>query len=551
MVERAWGISKKFGGLPLARRKALGVAAALALWAFFLWRAILVFGPSTDVNNIAFNSDSAIPVLMSNDERPLTIFNLYYYGADRWGAWPFVLTQLARRATGYRWTDQSLFVMQTLWLFVGALVFASLGGRDRWAALVAYLFALCLHTESRLQIFELSQLYAWQTGALLCGWYGLRRLFESYARPVGERSALKSAAWLSLVFASSFLAVWSSQASALFLFSLLSLEALRARVKGREQEERASRRALKPYLLSFAAVAAAVACELLQKWNYHRHALKHYGQDFATHFKFDSGHLAENFAAQFAHLTKLSWWPLYLLPTLGLLALVCCFAYAFLTRRTGLLGKLRSALAEDTLILAAGAYAIAAVNFTLTFLVDHVRLNDYGDRFLTLTNLFGPASGLLTIFLLVKFAAAPSRLAGCARPAFLLVLTILLAFKFPAQSRSTEYELNREAALTLAQRAPRGLLMGGYWETYVFAGLQPENTLTAVPVEGQEVRMPWTKAEVRRAGQIVVAYRRAEPWAAVAPAERLEQYGNSLRLVDAKWYETPWFIFALYHNETQ
>jgi hypothetical protein len=75
--------------------------------------------------------------------------------------------------------------------------------------------------------------------------------------------------------------------------------------------------------------------------------------------------------------------------------------------------------------------------------------------------------------------------------------------------------------------------------------------MTAVPFEGQELRMPWTKGEVRRATQIVVAYRRAEPWAAVAPAGRLEQYGSSLRLVDAKWYETPWFIFALYRNETQ
>ncbi len=38
-----------------------------------------------------------------------------------------------------------------------------------------------------------------------------------------------------------------------------------------------------------------------------------------------------------------------------------------------------------TAMAALGAYAIAALNFTLAVLVDHVRLNDYDSRYLTLT----------------------------------------------------------------------------------------------------------------------------------------------------------------------
>lgn len=546
MAARAWGVPKKLAQRPPSLRKALAASAALALWAFFLWRAVVAFGPSTEANNISFNSDSAIPVLMSNDERPLTVFNLYYYGADRWGGWPFLTTQLVRRATGYRWTDQSLFVMQTLWLFVGALVFAGLGGKDGAAAAagLAYLAALCLHTESRLTIFELSQLYAWQTGALLFAWYGLRRLFESYARRPGRGRA----AWLLFAFIASYLAVWSSTASAAFLLIPLHLEAMRARLKEVEKPE--ERRTLKPYLLGLAAVAAAVVVERLQKWSYNRHALKHYGEDFATRFSLDAGNLAENFREMFGHVTKLSWWPLYLLPALGLLALAGLLGYAFFTKRARLLEKLRSALADDTLVLAAGAYAIAAANFLLTVAVDHVRVAGYDDRFLTLTNLFAPAGGLLTVFLLVRLAAARSRLGVYARPAFVLVLTILLAFKFPAPSHSLEYDLNTEAALALARKAPRGLLMGGYWETYVFAALQPEGTMTPLPLEGQVVRMPWAKEEARRAREVTVAHRRPGPWGAVAAADRLEQYGSSLRLVDPRWYENAWFVFALYRNET-
>jgi hypothetical protein len=549
MSERAWGISKKFSTLPPALKKALRLSAALTLWAFLLWRATLVFGPSTDANDVPYNSDSAIPVLMSNDARPITPFSLYYYGTDRWGAWPFLLTKLVHRATGYRWTDQSLFVMQVFWLFVGALVVALLGGRDGLAAALAYLVALCMHKDSHLHIFELSQLYAWQMGALLFAWYGLRRLYESYLSPAERRPGLRRAAWLFLALLASFLAVWSSVASIIFLLILAHLEALRAWSKGREQHE--GRRLLKPYLLCFATVAAAALLERLQKWNYHRHGWKHYGQDFATHFNFDSGHLTENLAAQLAHISKLSWWPLYLLPTLGLLALVGSLGYAYFTRRAGLLAKLRSALAEDALVLAAGAYAIAAVNFGLVVLVDHVRLNQYDIRFLTLTNLLGPTSGLLTIFLLLKLAARSAHFAPFARPAFLLVMTILLVVKFPPVIHAPAYDLLKEGAVMMAQRVPDAVIMGSYWETYVFPSLQAENPMTAVPLEGEEVRMPWTKSEVRRARQIILARRRSGPWAEVAMPEHLEQYGASLRLVDPKWFNNGWYVFALYVNETQ
>ncbi|HWS99277.1 MAG TPA: hypothetical protein VN256_03320 [Pyrinomonadaceae bacterium] len=543
-------ISQKFDSLSPARRKAIFTFLLLALWLFFLWRATLVYGPATDVNNVPYNSDSAIPVLMSNEERPVTIFNLYYYGTDRWGAWPFLLTQLVHRATGYRWTDQSLFVVQVFWLFVGALVAFGLGGRDGLAAALAYLVALCLHTESRLQIFELSQLYAWQTGALLFAWYGLRRFYESYPLPAEKRAGLWRAAWLALTLFFSFLAVWSSRASIIFLFIILHLEVLRAWGKGREKLE--GRRLLRPYLLGFATVAAAALLETVQKLNYHRHGLKHYGQDFATQFHLDTGHLSQNLATQFAHISKLAWWPLYVLPALGLLALVGCFAYAYFARRKGLLDKLRAALAEDTLILAAGAYAIAAVNFTLTVLVDHVRINIYDDRFLTLTNLFGPLSGLLTVSLLIKLAAGRSaHLGSYARLAFPLIMAVLLAVKFPPVIHAPAYDLIKEGADEMVRRVPRAVIIGTYWETYVFPSLQGDNPMMAVPMEGHEVRMPWTKAEVRRAREVIYAQRRDMPWTAVKVPERLEQYGASLRLIDPKWFENGWYVFALYVNETQ
>jgi|ERR1044071_189000 hypothetical protein len=540
---------KKFIRHPPALKKTLFILMALAVWSFFLWRAFNVYGPGSDVNNVGFNSDSAIPVLMSNEERPSTVFNLYYYGTDRWGAWAFLATHFIHRATGYRWTDQSLFMLQTLWLFVGALVFAALSRRDLLLAALVYLTALCLHTQSRLQIFELSQLYAWQTTALLFGWYALRRMFEFDFEAAKKRWDWKRSALIFLTLGFSLLAVWSSNASIVFLMFLLHLEALRARLK--TKGERIYRRLLKPYAFALISIVAATLIEWLLKMNFHRHALKHYGQDFKTSFHLDIGYLAENLGAQLRNIGSLSWWPLYLLSILITLALACSFLYALFKKREGLLEKLKTTIADDTMILAIGAFAIAAMNFTLAVMVDHVRLNQYDSRFLTLTNLFCPISGMLMIFLIFKLIVRSSRFNSYAQPAFIVIVLLLLTIKFPAQSYSNEYKSTKEAALALAQKAPRGILMGGYWETYVFTALQPENAMTAVPLEGYEVRMPWTRELVRRANQVIVEYRRVHSGGPVVPPERLNQYGSSLRLVDPKWYENDLYAFALYVNETQ
>src|SRR5690349_11710811 len=147
-------IPQNFIGHRPRLRKALLTLFPLAILSLVLWRAVNVFGPAGSANDVTFNSDCAIPVLMSNDERPITVFNLYYYGADRWGGWPLLLTQVVRRATGYRWSDQSVFILLTVWLFVGVLAVASLDRRSPVLAALAYLIALCLHTESRSQIFE-------------------------------------------------------------------------------------------------------------------------------------------------------------------------------------------------------------------------------------------------------------------------------------------------------------------------------------------------------------------------------------------------------------
>jgi uncharacterized membrane protein HdeD (DUF308 family) len=532
-------------------KRALLIIASIFIWGFFLWRAVETFAPGS--NYVFFNSDCAIPILMANDERPITISNAYYYGQDRWGGWPMLLAQAVRRTFDYRWTDQSFFIMQAVCAFAGALVLAGLAhGRDPLAVMLIYLITLCLHGEVRHHLFEVSEVYAWQVTTLLLGWYCLRRTSE----PGGpERTKGKSwhlYVWCFLALWFSFLAIFSSFASAPFLFFLLGLEALRSHLKAEPRRVRLDLRALKRYSIGFALVLAATLAEILLRLNYHRYNVKHYGYDFKTSTAIDTGHLTENLYAQLHNLIQVAWWPFFAVSLLALLSLLCVLIYLRVKGRNELMQTLRSKLTDDIWILIAGTCGIAVINFVLVVAIDHVRFNQYNERYLTLTHLFGSVSGLLTLFLIFDHARKHFGLRSYARTALVAAAVVLLALRFPPVSRSPYYELTRETALTLARKAPGAVLMGGYWETYVFASLQPVNTMTPIPYEGQHVRMLWTKETVRQAESVILEYRHSKfGGSQLPPPQHTVQYGALFRLIDPLWYEDGEYAFALYRNESR
>ncbi len=93
--------------------------------------------------------------------------------------------------------------------------------------------------------------------------------------------------------------------------------------------------------------------------------------------------------------------------------------------------------------------------------------------------------------------------------------------------------------------------MGGYWETYVFVSLQPHNAMTPVPLEGHEVRTPWTPEQVRQAEYVIIEYRHSWLGKPGSPPQHLYQYDSSLRLLEPGWYENGEYAFALYLNESK
>lgn len=525
-------------------RKALWTLAALLVWSLALWRGIGVFGPGTDLNDVSYNSDSAIPVLMANDQGPITIFNFYYYGADRWGGWPFVVCQGINRFSGYYWTPERLTAFQTVWVFVGALAFASLDRDARLLSGLVYLAVLCLYRGHRFLLFEMSQVYGWQITGMLLGWASMRQVFNGFLDPARSHRWWRHAGWTLVTLGATWLAVWSSVASAVCLLVVLGMEVLRAGLR-----MPAPRRALVPGTLGFLAIAGATLLERAQKVRYNHYSLEHYGDPFRTTFAIDWGYLGVNLSMQWQHLTKLSWWPLYVVATLAVAGLAGAYAYTVIARREAGRARLAAWLAEDTAWLVIAGYGIALVHVALAVLVSHVRLNDYDDRYLTIPHVFVPVSGVLTIYLILRHTLRGPRARTLLRPACLATGVVLLVAAYPHARETPEYRMLRRTAEALASKAPRAVLMGTYWDTYVFTSLQPRDPMIAVPFEGHHFRTPWAPAAIPRATQIVVATPHLPSQPPPNPSATLRQYGNSLKLADPLWYADQAYAFALYVHD--
>lgn len=536
-----------------SRRKKLLIAAILVLWLVTLCRAISILAPGSI--HVIYNSDGAIPILMANEQRPITVFDHYYYAAGRWGGWPMITARLINHSTGYRWTPKSFHAIRAVWLFIAILVLALLNPRNALFIVLIGLSLICLDSNLRRRLFDPGQVYAWQITALLLAWYCLRRLFgEDLENPSGKRLLSKRALWGVLLFWFSFLSIWSSFASGPFLCFLVVLETAWSRLSIGKAPVRSWRTTR--YVLGFALVGAAILLEILMRRNYHRHALKHYGNTFATSLFLDIGYLGKNLDTVLATLTVFSLWPLLPLMLIVVIAVVGSLVYFRLKRRGDRLAKLREMVLEETAVLIVGTFGIAAINFVLMVLVNHVRVNDYDNRFMTLTFLFGGVSGLLMLYLLIRALLTKAKIARYSMPALMFGLFLFLLVGFPRWREDEIYRVEQETAHSLANRVPHAFLIGGYWATYVFPPFLPTDRLIPLPREGELVRMPWTIKMLSGEKFVVLEYRQsnAAPYtrnpAPYTPPEQLTQYGNTLRLVEPKFYENGPFGFALYVNMT-
>jgi hypothetical protein len=426
-----------------------------------------------------------------------------------------------------------LFVLHASWVLLGVVVAGALSRRDRYAIPLIYLLVLCLHSESRYLFFELGQIYGWIATSLLLAWLGLRRLFDLEAQPGWWKWPVRAG-----LLAAPFLALLSSFTSVPYLAALLGLEALRGWLK-----RPAGARWQLGLAWAVGLFAAALLVERSVRRLHNEYSLEHLQQGMGWQPALDRGFLVQNARRHLDSLAAMSWFPLYAMAALVPVVLLGWCLWRVARRRDAGLASVRPLLGDDGVLFAVGAVGIAALNLALVVLVDHVRASHYDTRFLSIAYQFAPTGALMALYLTVErgLGRRQPRTGAALVAGALLVLFLAM----PERRPSPQYETVKRIATDLARKAPGGVLVGGYWETYVFASLQPRDTMTPVPLASN--RTPWTVGALADAAEVIVEYRATRlVGASGGPPERFAPYGHSLRLKDASWHVDGGYAFALY-----
>jgi hypothetical protein len=452
-----------------------------------------------------FNSDAGVPVLMAN-ETHWDVFHAFYFGEDRFGAWPFLLAHALATFLHRPVTPEFLHAQATLFLLAGALPAALLGRPWPGLSVLAYTVSV-LVPESRGSLFEIAQVYAWQLPLLLWAWWCIRSSFKA-------RGAWPLGLWLSVAGFVCFLATWTSSLSGPLLLGVTLLEGL-------NQEAAVGLPPRRRWLLQLLPALFGMAAEAVLRADYHRFVRANYQRNFGTRLSLDWGHLGENTRMVALGLAR----PL-VLAALAVLAVYTTLL--FLSRRRLPRPRWRLSPLECTVL---GAWLLALLPLPVLALVRHVRLNDFSPRYFAPTYVF-----LLFGSLLALASWLPARHTGRARDGALLLGTLALGglalLLLPRALPNPNYARMQETARRLAERAPGELLLDGYWGTYVFAALAPPLALLPLPRSGDLDRTPFYEQKLGAAPRVLVGHREFLTGPDGTEPRWLFQYGTLLELVE-------------------
>jgi hypothetical protein len=496
------------------QRRILLVLAA-GLWSATLAFALRAFTPERDAI-LPFSSDDAISVIMANEKR-ITPFHLFYFGQDRFGAWPHLALDLLSRFTGPI-TPSAFSHAQVIWAWLGAIPLWQLAGVHAPGVLVAYLWALALAPPLVVHLFSF-QPYTWQLAALFWTWWAFRGLLAAPRR---------NAAIAALALIAAVLSVWTSRVSVSMVLALAAMEALR----DRQTRGRFITRHLAPVALALVACFSEWALRTIHR----QYSLKHVGAVFETPVRADSGFYLQNFGAALRRVWSLPPGVLSIVATTAGLAGLVVWGVA--QRR-----RWRFAEWREAAIFGGAMSLLIALQLAVIVGTSWVRMNGYPARYFVFCSVLAA--------LIVGAAVSAIVAAGIPRIHWMVLVAgaaLFIAWR-PATSPAADFLAARSAALSLAQAHPKPIIWGAYWSTYWLAGAAPEGGLRPVPFQGEVDRMPWLDRDLASADVVIGSFRATERFGDPAnPTPLLVDRGEVLELAGTRIEGS--LPFALYRRRT-
>jgi len=481
-------VTKWFSARRVAAARVLGGVGILV--AFILANRAL--GPDSAYVQ-PFSSDSAIPVLMARERGGHGLFDAYYWGQDRLGAWPFLIARFASRLTGFEWTPEGLSAIQLLFVFSSALLML-VGSRRALLPGIALLASALLQPMVREHLLHLGQPVAWQLPMLVLAWVAVDRLVGG----AGRR-------WLIVGLVAAALGAWSSPLTTPFLLLMAAVHML--------ARQRVSWSAL-------GVIIGGGAFEIALRLGYHRSASAHFGHPYRTLIRGDTKHLGENLLRVLTGVAEGAWWPLIALAVAGSIAWLGV--------------RIRSGGAKTPASLTFGAAAMSAAIANLAFctIATHVRANDYGARYFVPSHLFFAIAAGCTLWALTDWAKSTS-IPKVVLAAFPLALFLGVLLGIPPSVSQPAYRDTRALAFEMASSLAGSPILGGYWATYNVAALAPAGALLPVGMDRDLAsRTPFYVDQLREGRTVILDHSEGSFLTPEGvPAPKASQYGRPLVLI--------------------
>jgi len=445
-------------------------------WAFLLWQAIELFRPDSSLLP-TYSSDDAIPLLMANEPR-MTPFSLFYYGQDRFGAWPFLLARALGWIGHFSWSPELLSAYLTLFMFAAAWPLWALARKTDFIV-PGYLGVLLLNPVVQIE----RDPYGWQASTLIWTWWALRRL----------SSNRNSRSWFVAASIGSIMAVWISPLSCVILIALATLEwAFQRRASGPQAAPG------RMFLILMIPPAIGLCIETMLRAWFHQYSRLRFHFSYANPIALDSGHVLRNASAMWNVLVGRPWWIVQF-------GLVCGAGFFLLIWLAQPRHRAPPTTTENALrALAVGCAAICVLTFAASVAVSHVRQNYYHERYLTLGHLFGGIGAVAAIAAMLPVQQISAKVRNGLSIALSVALTVSIAVWLPRFRSNPAYAELKAAAEWLGSQ-PVPSVLGGYWGTYVFAALALPKRVTPIPVGEDYQRTPWTTDAIHWAEQVVIS----------------------------------------------
>ena len=425
---------------------AFGIGAVLAASWFKIFTYVL--NPATLYGG--YNSDSAIPVLMCNDDS-LRVESLYYWGQDRFSGTPFMLASLVHQVSGFFWSPSALAVFQVAWAMLSVFVMW------RWSKCVApaLLWAgIVLIGHWHGVLFDISQPYGWQVT-----WLFLAAMVMT--------KQLDGGSWRGGVLLA--LLTWQTHAanamSGTWLLALSVVEVLFA--VGRRK---------RVALMVVLPLIAGIGLEAIVRGIVQVRFKVGHGFPVTTQMRLSLHDLDRFYGMMLAHFS--AW---------HVAAIVGCAVMG--------IAWLKWHSMPRWLVYPA---VWAVLNMLQPPLVKHIQDNDIAPRYFTVGALLAPWVMLAVLTVMLERV---NRLLAYVPAA----ATIFFGpFREAAPIEDANYATNLATAQQLAKHAPESFLSSGYWDTYLLSSLVPRPALTPVPRDGQYQRSPHYYAAQSTSDQVWV-----------------------------------------------